>query len=247
MKKIAYLLSSILLVGTLTSCDNMDTRTYLGTMACAEIGGTIGEAIGWMSTSRHSGPGKAMLGSVIGTVAGAVIGNQLSKPKTSTREYNDEYAYERQGNYQTGGGYESDYTSRNYGSTYKAPRTSSRRGNGTAYNNTGSQLSIRNLTYQDEDGDAHFGRYETINVIYEVRNNGQFPADVELIIDDPAHPSNFAFSPANNVTIQPGQTIRYKAKAFCKSRPKSRTCDIIAYANCATHGNASAQMHIRVK
>ena len=73
------------------------------------------------------------------------------------------------------------------------------------------------------------------------------PANVELIIDDPTHPNNFAFSPANNVTIQPGQTIRYKAKAFCKSRPKSRTCDIIAYANSATHGNASAQMHIKVK
>lgn len=246
MKKIAYLLSSILLAGTLTSCDNMDTRTYLGTMAGAEIGGTIGEAIGWMSTSRHSGPGKAMLGSVIGTVAGAVIGNQLSKPKTSTREYNDEYAYERQGNYQTGGGYESDYTSRNYSSTYKAPRTSSRRGNGTAYNNTGSQLSIRNLTYQDEDGDGRFGRGETINVIYEVTNNGQTPAQVELVIDDPTHPNNFAFSPANNVTIQPGQTIRYKAKAFCQSRPKTRTCDLIVYAKSITHGNATGTMRVKV-
>lgn len=246
MKKIAYLLSSILLAGTLTSCDNMDTRTYLGTMAGAEIGGTIGEAIGWMSTSRHSGPGKAMLGSVIGTVAGAVIGNQLSKPKTSTREYNDEYAYERQGNYQTGGGYESDYTSRNYSSTYKAPRTSSRRGNGTAYNNTGSQLSIRNLTYQDEDGDGRFGRGETINVIYEVTNNGQTPAQVELVIDDPTHPNNFAFSPANNVTIQPGQTIRYKAKAFCQSRPKTHTCDLIVYAKSITHGNATGTMRVKV-
>lgn len=249
MKKIAYFLSSIILVGSLTSCDGMDTRSYLGTMAGAEIGGTIGEAIGWLSTSRHDGPGKAMMGSVIGTVAGAVIGNQLSKPKSSKKSYSNDYydndyASENASNYQTGGGYDAPYTSSRSTST---PVYTKRNHTGATYNNTGSQLSIRNLTYQDEDGDAHFGRYETINVIYEVRNNGQTPAQVDLIIDDPTHPNNFAFSPANNVVIQPGQTIRYKAKAFCKSRPKSRTCDIIAYANSSTHGNASAQMRIKVK
>ncbi len=246
MKKIAYILSSILMVSSLTSCDSMDTRTYLGTMAGAEIGGTIGEAIGWMSTSRHDGPGKAMMGTVIGTVAGAVIGNQIAKPKTSKRSYNNDY-YDREteSNYQTGGGYDTPYTP---STSYHEPAPNTRRHHhGATYNNYGSQLSIRNLTYQDEDGDAHFGRYETVNVIYEVRNNGTTPATVDLVIDDPTHPNNFAFSPANVVTIQPGQTIRYKAKAFCKSRPKSRTCDLIAYANSTTHGNASAQMRIKVK
>ena len=56
----------------------------MGTMAGAEIGGVIGEALGWMSTSRHDGPGKAMLGSIVGTVAGAAIGNALTKEKTTT-------------------------------------------------------------------------------------------------------------------------------------------------------------------
>lgn len=253
MKKIAYFLSSIILVGSLTSCDSMDTRSYLGTMAGAEIGGTIGEAIGWLSTSRHDGPGKAMMGSVIGTVAGAVIGNQLAKPKSSKKSYSsdyydNDYSYENSSNYQTGGGYNTDY---NYTPRSSSSRTTSgyatRSHRGVNYNNAGSQLSIRNLTYQDEDGDARFGRYETINVIYEVRNNGQTPAQVDLVIDDPTHPNNFAFSPSNNVIVQPGQTIRYKAKAFCKSRPKSRTCDIIAYANSSTHGNAYASMTIKVE
>lgn len=242
MKKIAYFLSAVLLTGSLSSCTDMSTRSYLGTMAGAEIGGTIGEAIGWMSTSRHQGPGKAMLGSVIGTVAGAAIGYTIATPKNKTTKSYDDSGYESQSNYQTGGGY--DYDS---GYTNRASERETRSRRGVSYNNYGSQLSIRNLTYQDEDGDAHFGRYETVNVIYEVRNNGTMPANVELVIDDPTHPNNFAFSPTNVVTIQPGQTIRYKAKAFCKSRPKSRTCDIIAYANSTTHGNASAQMRIKVK
>lgn len=242
MKTKAYILSALVLTSSLTSCTDMSTRSYLGTMAGAEIGGTIGEAIGWLSTSRHQGPGKAMMGSVIGTVAGAAIGHSIATSKNKTTKSYDDYGYESQSNYQTGGGYDYDggYTNRSHS-------RETHRHRGVSYNNYGSQLSIRNLTYQDEDGDAHFVRYETINVIYEVTNNGQTPADVELLVDDPTHPNNFAFSPSRNVLIQPGQTIRYKAKAFCKSRPKSRTCDIIAYANSTTHGNASAQMHIKVK
>ena len=41
-------LSGIILASSLWSCDGMSTHRYLGTMAGAEIGGTIGEAIGWI-------------------------------------------------------------------------------------------------------------------------------------------------------------------------------------------------------
>ena len=249
MKRTVYLLSTLLLVGSLQSCTNMSTRGYLGTMAGAEIGGTIGEAIGWMSTSRHSGPGKAMLGSVIGTVAGAAIGHQLAtsgerKNRESYDNYSGSSRYENETNYQTGGGYDNGYAS-NYSSHKKHHTHNEAKHSGYHIQNS-AQLSIRGLTYQDEDGDGRFGRGETINVIYEVTNNGQTPAQVELVIDDPTHPNNFAFSPANNVTIQPGQTIRYKAKAFCQSRPKTRTCDLIVYAKSITHGNATGTMRVKV-
>ena len=77
----------IALIGctTIASCDISSSRNYMGTMAGAEIGGVIGEAMGWMSTSRHDGPGKAMLGSIIGTVAGAAIGNAITKDNTQVQ------------------------------------------------------------------------------------------------------------------------------------------------------------------
>ena len=63
MKKIfVYAISSALMAGTvLSSCTYSGYESYIGTMAGAEIGGIIGESIGWMNTSRHSGPGNAML------------------------------------------------------------------------------------------------------------------------------------------------------------------------------------------
>ena len=59
MKKIyVYAMSTALLAGSmLSSCTYGSYESYLGTMAGGEIGGIIGESIGWMSTSRHSGPG----------------------------------------------------------------------------------------------------------------------------------------------------------------------------------------------
>ena len=236
-KQTAIILSFLTLTGSLCSCDGMSTRSYLGTMAGAEIGGTIGEAIGWMSTSRHSGPGKAMMGCIIGTVAGAAIGHSIATKSESNNNSRGSYDYDNYGgsygqsgfDYQTSGGYDAPASS--------APAMS-RAGS--------SMLTIRNLTYQDEDGNGHFGRYETINVIYEVTNNSDTPAQVQLIVDDPTHPNDFAFSPMTTATIQPHQSIRYKAKAFCKSRPKSRTADIIVYANSVTHGNASDRIRIKV-
>ena len=49
MKKITtYTLASTLLFSSMSSCGTMDSRSYLGTMAGAEIGGTIGElSDGW--------------------------------------------------------------------------------------------------------------------------------------------------------------------------------------------------------
>jgi len=231
MKKASiYLLSSAIL---LSSCYSTSSRGYLGTMAGAEIGGTIGEAIGWISTSRHDGPGKAMLGSVIGTVAGAVIGHKMAtqgqtsstervnrKRNTQTYEQrNDQNVYETP-DFQTGGGY-SD-----------VPATS----NG---------LSIGNVSFQDENGDGKFSQYETINVIYEVTNHTNRTQEVQLSIDNPAYAKEIAFSPVNTTTIQAGKTIRYKAKAFRKSTLKADYVDIQVFAKSADAGSATASLRVR--
>ena len=222
----------------LTSCDISSSRNYMGTMAGAEIGGVIGEALGWMSTDRHDGPGKAMLGSVIGTIAGAAIGNAITKDKTETvttsaRRDDDLYAGQpTQGGYQTGGGYGGNY---NYGN-----EPTNRQGN--SYSN----LSIAGITYQDEDGDGRFSRNETINIIYEVTNHSRTACTVELKVEALTDARSFVLSPSNTVKIGPQETIRYKAKAFCKNRISAGTSTFKLIANSSTAGNASAQLQIRM-
>ena len=253
MKKIAISsLAAIFLLSSITSCETMDSRSYLGTMAGAEIGGTIGEAIGWLSTSRHDGPGKAMLGSIIGTVAGAAIGNVLTSPKSKkeakAERYNDYNDYNNYssgrsndyGDYQTGGGYDS-YDYNNYSSRQSKK---SRKYQDNSYTSNNGMLTISKVSYQDEDGDGRISRYETVNVIYEVTNDGQSTATVTLSVDDPDNSRNFAFSPSNTIDMRPGETVRYKAKVFCKSKPSSGFTNVRVYARSQTAGAASSSVRI---
>lgn len=238
---------ALLASSTLTGCDVSSSRTYLGTMAGAEIGGVVGEALGWMSTDRHSGPGKAMLGSVIGTVAGAAIGNAVAREHESNtvrvgrsnkkeKRGRDDYEYNHRNNnydytdqgYQTGGGY------------YDQPAT----GNGYY---TSSDLVISNLNYQDEDGDGRFSRNETVNIIYEVKNTGRRRVDdVVLKVEAEDNSRCFALSPSTTVSIGPGEAVRYKAKAFCKSKPSASVARFKVSATSNTAGNAFDMLQIKM-
>ena len=250
-----YITGMVLACSTIfTSCDISSSRNYLGTMAGAEIGGVVGEALGWMSTSRHDGPGKAMLGSVIGTVAGAAIGNSITKDRTQPTEVRvgrgdkrkraQEQAYGG-ADYQTGGGY-SDYgNDRNYTGRYQSE------GYHPSYGGTvGKQyspLNISNLTYQDEDGDGRFSRNETVNIIYEVTNTSNHRCDnVLLKVEALESERAFALSPANTVSIAPHETIRYKAKAFCKSRPSSNVARFTVSAGNDMFGFTTSQLQIKM-
>ena len=238
----------IALIGssTMISCDISSSRNYMGTMAGAEIGGVIGEALGWMSTSRHDGPGKAMLGTIVGTVAGAAIGNALTKDNTTrttvgrrdnTRD-NRRYEEDYNPGYQIGGGGNYDgYTNRqnNYaGSSYDG-------------SNSYSFLTISNMSYQDEDGDGRISRNETINIIYEVTNTSKNPVDdVELKIEALDGDKYFAVSPSNTTKIAAGECIRYKAKAFCKSKPTKSPAQFKLSASSRYAGSTSTILQIRV-
>ncbi len=246
------MVSALLIGGTLvSSCDITSSRNYLGTMAGAEIGGVIGEALGWMSTDRHDGPGKAMMGSIIGTVAGAAIGNAITKDRTETNNsyssdsysgggYTDDY----NAGYQTGGG--ADYSQNDYTQDYNYTYSGSTQGKGY-HIETNNALTINNVMYQDEDGDGKCSRNETLNIIYEVKNTSrQTINNVELKVEAENNDKCFALSPSNVVSIQAGETIRYKAKAFCKSKPSDNVTKFKVSANSPTGGTASSELQIKM-
>ncbi len=223
----------VMLIGSmsLTGCDITSSRNYLGTMAGAEIGGVIGEALGWMSTDRHDGPGKAMLGSIVGTVAGAAIGNYVTKDKDKDKD-RDGYDYGNRNELSQVYGYEDGY---NVG--YQT---------GGGSDMSGS-LSISNVQYQDEDGDGRFSRNETVNVIFEVRNDSRMTMrDVELKVEAVNNTKCFVFSPASVATIQAGEAIRYKAKVFCKSKPSDNTTVFKVSANSKSGDKSFSELQIRM-
>lgn len=244
MKKIfVYAISSALILGTtLTSCTYSGYESYLGTMAGAEIGGIIGESIGWMNTSRHSGPGNAMLGGIIGTVAGAAIGNAIGNEAAESRKAQErEYRRNRRhGNEQRSRRYQnnsSNSDSYNYGGGYQTE-------GGRDYTKSASNLIISNLKYEDENGDGLISKYETINVIYEITNPTSHDIDVKLAIGNNSN-HNFEFSPETQATIAAGKTIRYKAKVFCKAVPRDAYSDIPVYATSSQAGSASDAIRIK--
>lgn len=241
MKKTWIYILSVTMLGSsmLTSCDITSSRNYMGTMAGAEIGGVVGEALGWMSTSRHDGPGKAMLGSIIGTVAGAAIGNAITRDDTETTAYRSTSKqtkrYNQESNnagYQTGGGYDDTYSYNNSNDS-------------RLY--TTNNLIISGVTYQDEDGDGRCSRNETLNIIYDVKNVGTATlTDVVLNVEAVNNEKSFALSPSNTVRIAAGETIRYKAKAFCKNKPSDSVTQFKVSANSQTGGNTFSELQIRM-
>ena len=225
-KTSAYTLSALILGSSLLgSCTYSSSSNYMGTMAGAEIGGVIGEAFGLMATHRHEGPGKAMLGLVLGTAAGAAIGNAVTKDGTATGK---SYHRDTYSDYQTGGGYDSSSSYSSYG-----------------YATTPSCLSIHNVTYQDENGDGRFSRNETINITYEIKNHGNTDLSDVVLMVEPVNAKNIAVSPFTTVNIKAGETLRYKAKAFCKSYPTTNTT-IFTVGASSTYGKAQTQLEVRM-
>lgn len=233
MKKIfVYAISSALMAGTvLSSCTYSGYESYLGTMAGAEIGGIIGESIGWMNTSRHSGPGNAMLGGIIGTVAGAAIGNAIGNEAAESRKAEQREMRRRHKERQSR--QQSDYG-------YSGYQTEG----GRSYTKSAGSLVISNLKYEDENGDGLLSKYETVNVIYEVSNPTDRDVEVRLTTGNNSN-HNLEFSPETVTTIGAGKTIRYKAKVFCKSVPRDSYTEIPVYATSSQAG--SAQQSFRIK
>ena len=113
--------------------------------------------------------------------------------------------------------------------------------------NSYSFLTIGNVTYQDEDGDGRINRNETINIIYEVTNTSRNAVDdVELKIEALDGDKYFAVSPSNSVKIAAGECIRYKAKAFCKSKPSKSPAQFKLSASSRYAGSTSTILQIKI-
>ena len=216
-KTLILTLATAVGLSSLTGCSSSSPNSYLGMMAGAEIGGTLGEAIGFMSTNRHDGPGKALLGGVVGTVAGAAIGYSIAN------EADEQAAAKRRAQ------------------AAATPTTTT--GASTIWEDE-SPLVISSLTYEDEDGDGKFARYETINIIYEVSNNSNADMTVELAVSCPDFPEDIVLSPSNVTDIEAGRTIRYKAKAFMKGKVSASAAYITASASPSEGSPVTASLRI---
>ena len=220
-KTLLLILAAAVGLSSLCGCSSSSPNAYLGMMAGAEIGGTLGEAIGFMSTNRHDGPGKALLGGVVGTVAGAAIGYSIAN------EADEQAAAKRRA--QTAATTTTTTTTTTDASTLWEDE---------------SPLVISSLTYEDEDGDGKFARYETINIIYEVSNNSQAKMSVELAVSCPDFPDDIVLSPSNVTDIEAGRTIRYKAKAFMKGKVNASAAYLTASASPSEGSPVSASLRI---
>ena len=216
-KTLILTLATAVGLSSLTGCSSSSPNSYLGMMAGAEIGGTLGEAIGFMSTNRHDGPGKALLGGVVGTVAGAAIGYSIAN------EADEQAAAKRRA---------------------QAAATPTTTTDASTIWEDESPLVISSLTYEDEDGDGKFARYETINIIYEVSNNSNADMTVELAVSCPDFPEDIVLSPSNVTDIEAGRTIRYKAKAFMKGKVSASAAYITASASPSEGSPVTASLRI---
>ena len=230
------------------SCSFTSSSNYMGTMAGAEIGGVIGEALGWMSTSRNEGPGKAMLGSVVGTVVGAAVGNAVTKDKAVTSGRRNNTREERQDNVVYSPDYQISGGNMAYGTDNRRGNNDQRYSNERNTNmNSYRFLRLRNASYQDEDGNGKCSRNETLNIFYEITNTSNHVAeDVVLKIESLDGDKYFAVSPANTISIAAGETVRYKAKAFCKKIPSGSTATFNLTASSKYAGNTTTILQIKV-
>ena len=225
----------------MSSCrTNQMTRSeyYGGTMG-AYIGGVIGEALG-VTLGRDSYTG-AVIGNAVGTLAGAVIGSSMAGK--DRRDITRNIGRDRDtDDYNV---YSNPYG--NYGEAMPdrplPPPPAPQFGSAPV----GTELIISNVTYEDENGDGYISKDETICVSYDVWNASKQEVEVTLVIIDPVNQKHIAFSPATTLSMMPGQRMRYKAKAYCKSHPKNNVTHIIVAAQSKALGNVNSTLQIDYK
>lgn len=143
-----------------------------------------------------------MLGSIIGTVTGAAIGNVLTSPDRASDEddYDDGFAG----------------TSR---SVIEPVRTSSR-------------LSVRKIRFVDADGDHVIERGENCQIIFLVVNKSERPVyNVTPVVEEVSGMKQLYISPTVSVErIMPGEGIKYTAHIRAGKRIKNGEAIFRVYA-----------------
>ncbi len=174
-----------------SSCTNLNEM--YGVATGSSIGGMFGSAIGGLM----GGPRGSDTGTLIGMVAGGVIG--ASAANRSENNDNNTY-YER--NYNDEVAY--DYTPQRQYS-----------------NNTYSNIVVRNVTFNDENGNHCLDSRERAYIILDIYNNGRSDAyEVAPVIScDNRH---VIISPTAIISSLPsGRGARYKAAVMSRGKLKN--------------------------
>jgi len=180
-----------------SSCTNL--HEMYGVATGSSIGGMFGSAIGGLM----GGPRGSDAGTVVGMLAGGVIGaaavnNSESKSAYSERDYSRDYA-------------------RDYSDEVAYDYTPQRQYS----NNTYSNIVVRNVTFNDENGNHCLDSRERAYIILDIYNNGRSDAyEVAPVIScDNRH---VIISPTAIISALPsGRGARYKAAVMSRGKLKN--------------------------
>lgn len=215
MKKIIFLLASVLLIESCTS------RTFRGSTQGMWAGATIGGALGGLMGGCHG----HNLGTVIGVIAGATAGAIAADAAEAAeqRRYDDYVRdYDRSSRY-------SNRSARNVeGSGYYD-------NGGSSVEKVYSPLTIRNLRFIDEGGNQIINRGEDCKIIFELCNNTDDTLyDVVPYVNEIKGNSHIFLSPSTRIeVVKPGDVVRYTCSLRADKRLSAGTLNFrisVSYA-----------------
>lgn len=195
----------------------------------AYLGGHIGEAVGFLSGHGHFRGENAALGSLVGMGVGAILGVGIANQIEKNQQHNDGIYHNSDTDYQTGGGAgydEAGAPNGDYRGTYSKGYT------------LDSGLEVSDLSYTDSDGDGLISQNEVIEVESVIKNTTDKMmrnVTIWLEVDDA---KRCRVSPSLTTTIEPGETIRYTGRVYCK---KARSGQRVTVTLCTNYTGLSAR------
>ena len=193
-KAIVYGLSSLMLLGSCTSSDQ------LGAAAGGSLlGGIFGSAIGGLM----GGPRGSDAGVVIGMVTGAALGVAATSPEVQQRDYR---SYD----------YTSDVYNRRSSVEYSTYSDEAKE-LGREYAN----LEVRNIRFIDSNNNRAIDAGENCKIVFEVRNRGVGTIYNIAPVISVKGSKNIVVSPTAVISeIRAGQSVRYTAEVYAGDRQR---------------------------
>ncbi|MCR5313541.1 MAG: hypothetical protein K6E54_07880 [Bacteroidaceae bacterium] len=235
MKKVKIISSTMALLMLISSCGSYNQ--FSAGVTGASIGSDIGRSIGLLTSKRGYVGRNQALGSLIGMGVGAAVGVGISniienKSKVqysdNSQESYDSYNYSSnqntQSDFQMGGG--ADY-----------PESSS-------YINTGSYLSVSELTYMDADGNGTISKGETCQIETYIKNRSNSVVENVTITIATDQDKRVTYSNPLITTLAPGQKVHYTGLIYCKKAKKNQVIQVQVNVTDSQTSNSSNILYI---